>query len=61
MMEKVEIKVDENNDIYEINVTKYTQVGINTYINFETEVYTIDNVYESEYSKLWDEHKLNTT
>ena len=60
-MEKVEIKVDENNDIYEINVTKYTQVGINTYINFETEVYTIDNAYESEYSKLWDEHKLNTT
>lgn len=56
-MEKIIIiKVDEDNDIYEMSVKKYTQIGINTYVKFgEDEEYTLDNIYESKYAKLWDE------
>jgi len=52
----ITVSVDKDNDIYEMSVKKYTQVGINTYIKFEDdEVYTLDNVYESEYGEVWDE------
>ena len=37
----ITIKIDEDNDIYEMTVNN--------------EVYTLDNVYESEYSELFDE------
>ena len=37
----ITIKIDEDNDIYEITVNN--------------EVYTLDNVYESKYAELFDE------
>jgi len=37
----ITIKIDEDNDIYEMSVNNVT--------------YTIDNVYESEFSELFDE------
>ena len=37
----ITIKIDEDNDIYEMTVNN--------------EVYTLDNVYDSEYGKLFDE------
>jgi len=37
----ITIKIDEDNDIYEMKVNN--------------KVYTLDNVYESEYSELFDE------
>jgi hypothetical protein len=56
MNKEISIKIDEDNDIYEITIKKYTKVGINSYVKFEDdEVYTLDNVYESEYGNLWDE------
>ena len=38
---KITIKVDEDNDIYEMSING--------------KVYTLDNVYESEYGYLFDE------
>ena len=40
----ITIKIDEDNDIYEITINNVT--------------YTIDDVYDSEYSKLFDELNL---
>ena len=40
-MNTITIKIDEDNDIFEISV--------------DNEVYTLDNVYESKYSELFDE------
>ena len=40
-MRKIILKIDEDNDIYEMTVNG--------------KVYTLDNVYESEYSQLFDE------
>tara|TARA_R100000908_G_C3705871_1_gene114442 strand:- start:60 stop:224 length:165 start_codon:yes stop_codon:yes gene_type:complete len=40
-MKTITIKIDEDNDIYEMSV--------------DNKVYTIDNVYESKYSYLFDE------
>ena len=37
----ISLKIDEDNDIYEMTVNNAT--------------YTLDNVYESEYSELFDE------
>ena len=37
----ITIRIDEDNDIYEMTVNN--------------EVYTLDNVYDSEYGKLFDE------
>tara|TARA_R100000081_G_C4657783_1_gene86014 strand:- start:123 stop:272 length:150 start_codon:yes stop_codon:yes gene_type:complete len=37
----ITIKIDEDNDIYEMTVNN--------------EVYTLDNVYESKYAELFDE------
>lgn len=37
----ISFKVDEDNDIYELTVNN--------------EVYTLDNVYESKYGKLFDD------
>ena len=39
------LKIDEDNDIYEMTVNG--------------KVYTLDNVYESEYSKLFDELNMS--
>jgi len=39
------LKIDEDNDIYEMTVNG--------------KVYTLDNVYESEYSQLWDELNMS--
>ena len=43
------IKIDEDNDIYEMAISKEMQAGICT------EIYTLDNVYESKYGDLFDE------
>ena len=40
----ITIKIDDDNDIYEMTVNNVT--------------YTLDNVYESEYSQLFDELNL---
>ena len=60
MEKEITIKIDEDNDIYEMRVKKYTRVGINSYVKFEDdEVYTLDNVYESKYGDLWDELNMS--
>ena len=41
----ITIKIDEDNDIYEMTVNNV--------------VYTLDNVYESEYSQLFDELNMS--
>ena len=41
----ITFKIDEDNDIYEMKVNN--------------EVYTLDNVYESEYSELFDELNMS--
>ena len=41
MLKTITIKIDEDNDIYEMTVNNVT--------------YTLDNVYDSEYSVLFDE------
>ena len=41
----ITIKIDEDNDIYEMTVNNVT--------------YTLDNVYESEYSQLFDELNMS--
>ena len=41
----ITIKVDEDNDIYEMTVNNVT--------------HTLDNVYESEYSQLFDELNMS--
>jgi len=41
MLKSITIKIDEDNDIYEMTVNNVT--------------YTIDNVYDSQYSELFDE------
>ena len=40
-MKEIILKIDEDNDIYEMKVNG--------------QVYTLDNVYESEYGNLFDE------
>ncbi len=40
-MKTILLKIDEDNDLYEMRIGN--------------EVYTLDNVYESKYSKLFDE------
>jgi len=44
-MKEIILKIDEDNDIYEMTINN--------------EIYTLDNVYESKYSELFDE--LNMT
>jgi len=41
MLKSITIKIDEDNDIYEMTVNNVT--------------YTLDTVYDSEYSELFDE------
>ena len=41
----ITIKIDDDNDIYEMTVNNVT--------------YTLDNVYESEYSQLFDELNMS--
>ena len=41
----ITIKIDEDNDIYEMTVNNVT--------------YTLDNVYQSEYSQLFDELNMS--
>ena len=41
----ITIKLDDDNDIYEMTVNNVT--------------YTLDNVYESEYSQLFDELNMS--
>jgi hypothetical protein len=45
MEKEITIKIDEDNDIYEMRVNG--------------EIYTLDNVYESEYGDLWDELNMS--
>ena len=40
-MKTIILKIDEDNDIYEMTINNV--------------IYTLDNVYESEYSQLFDE------
>ena len=44
-MKTIILKIDEDNDIYEMTVNG--------------KVYTLDNVYESEYSQLFDELNMS--
>jgi hypothetical protein len=44
-MKTITLKIDEDNDIYEMTV--------------DGKVYTLDNVYESEYSQLFDELNMS--
>ena len=44
-MREIILKIDEDNDIYEMTVNG--------------KVYTLDNVYESEYSQLFDELNMS--
>ena len=44
-MKEIILKIDEDNDIYEMTVNN--------------EVFTLDNVYESEYSELFDELNMS--
>ena len=44
-MREIILKIDEDNDIYEMTVNG--------------EVFTLDNVYESEYSQLFDELNMS--
>jgi len=48
-MKTILLKIDEDNDIYEMAISKEMQAGI------ATERYTLDNVYLSEYGDLFDE------
>ena len=41
----ITIKIDEDNDIYEMTINNVT--------------YTLDNVYESEYGQLFDELNMS--
>ena len=43
-MHSVSFKIDEDNDIYEITINNVT--------------YTLDDIYDSEYSQLFDELNL---
>ena len=44
-MKEIILKIDKDNDIYEMTVNG--------------KVYTLDNVYESEYSQLFDELNMS--
>ena len=44
-MKEIILKIDQDNDIYEMTVNG--------------KVYTLDNVYESEYSQLFDELNMS--
>jgi len=44
-MREIILKIDEDNDIYEMTVNG--------------EVFTLDNIYGSEYSQLWDELNMS--
>ena len=44
-MKEIILKIDSDNDIYDMSVNG--------------EVYTLDNVYESEYCKLFDELNMS--
>ncbi len=44
-MREIILKIDEDNDIYEMTVNG--------------KVYTLDNVYDSEYSQLFDELNMS--
>ena len=43
-LDNLKIKIDEDNDIYEITINNVT--------------YTLDDIYDSEYSDLFDELNL---
>ena len=45
MLKSITIKIDEDNDIYEMTVINVT--------------YTLDTVYESQYSELFDELNMS--
>ena len=49
-MKTITLKVDEDNDIFEMSITEFTK---NNYQ--KTKVYTLDNVYQSGYGDLFDE------
>ena len=52
-MKEIILKIDEDNDIYEMIVKDiYDSLEIG-------KVYTLDNVYESEYSQLFDELNMS--
>ena len=49
-MNTITIKIDEDNDIYEMAISTREIDGRKA-----TQIYTLDNVYESKYSYLFDE------
>ena len=49
-MKTILLKIDEDNDIFEMSITEFTK---NNYQ--KTKVYTLDNVYQSGYGDLFDE------
>ena len=44
MLKEITLKIDEDNDIYEITINNVN--------------YTLDDIYDSEYSELFDELNL---
>ena len=44
LIKQITIKIDEDNDIFELMITTDHEV-----------IHTLDNVYESEYASLFDE------
>ena len=59
MEKEITIKIDEDNDIYEMRVRKLVHYWRGDTHVLEDLVYTIDNVYDSEYGKLWDELNMS--
>jgi len=51
MEKEITIKIDEDNDIYEMRVRKLINYWRGDTHVLEDLVYTLDNVYESEYDK----------
>jgi hypothetical protein len=59
MEKEITIKIDEDNDIYEMRVRKLVHYWRGDTHVLEDLVYTVDNVYDSEYGDLWDELNMS--
>ena len=55
MEKEITIKIDEDNDIYEMRITSKDPLNGDKY----SVTYTLDNVYQSKYGNLWDELNMS--
>ncbi len=51
MNKEISIKIDQDNDIYEMTITGNDPLNGDKY----SVTYNVDNVYQSKYANLWDE------